>query len=141
MEKKGYTQRDSEGNYRIWWLSDMRIKKKMEGQGFKSRGSKYASAIYINVKRSNRCCFHRNLGFWYIMAYVDFNVRSNCYFPLVSFLSSFFRSSLRKMETKSKINFNYIIVKKEMCTDLNLNFWIQKIKCFPCLQGFNLILV
>lgn len=50
-------------------------------------------------------------------------------FSLVSFLPSFFRSSLRKIE-KSKINFNDIIAKKEMCTNLNLSFRIKSIVFF-----------
>ena len=55
-----------------------------------------------------------------IMTYADFSFRTNCYFSL-SFLPSFFRSFLRKIE-KSKINFNHIIVKKKMYTTLNLSF-------------------
>lgn len=64
------------------------------------------------------------------MTYADFSVRANYYFSLVSFLPSFFRSSLRKIEKKSKINFNDIIVKKEMCTNLNLSFQIKTIVFF-----------
>ena len=57
-----------------------------------------------------------------IMTYADFSFRANCYFSFsLSFLPSFFRSFLRKIE-KSKINFNHIIVKKKMYTTLNLSF-------------------
>lgn len=73
----------------------------MKCQDFKSSGSKYANAIYINVETRNRCYFQRNLGFDKIMTYADFTVRSNC-FSLVSFLSSFLRSSRKKFRGSIK---------------------------------------
>ena len=57
-----------------------------------------------------------------IMTYADFSFRANCYFSFsLSFLPSFFRSFLRKIE-KSKINFSHIIIKRKMYTTLNLSF-------------------